>query len=582
MVSLIRVLAAAGATGLAAVLSAAAASPGTASAATGERGRDAQVRYAINAALAPRPGEWWFSWWHVQHRVWPLSEAAGVTVAVLDTGVQAGVPDLRGVVLPGGDATGHGTDGRSDFNSIGDGHGTMMSVLIAGQGSGTGMAGIAPRAKILPIVVNAAAADVTVSPGAVATGIVYAASHGARVINISQAHRTASASGCDPVEQAAVAYALARDIVVVAAAGNIGLTGGGPADPASCAGVLAVGAVGPGGALWRGSTRQPYVSVAAPGADLVTSGRDGRLLTNVNGTRSASALVSGAVALIRSRYPAMPWYRVIQRLTGTALPAGGHAPNDSFGYGIVRLDRAVNATAFPVPSTAPNPVLSKYQAWLATAQGRSIPRRMGGSAPSAAVPQPPAKGASPQAQRGAGAPLIIIVSALLALALAGVALVARRERAGKPPTERSGKPGRHGARGRQPGPAFPDVTRGPEPSPPYRDPAYDDFPAGSPASFPGRPHRVPPYTPAPRPGSSRPPWDGAAPDGLLRPITPGAACPARGSRPAAGRRSAVPDRGPGPARRRSRRAAASAAGARPSRPCARPVRRAAPGPRPAP
>jgi hypothetical protein len=99
-------------------------------------------------------------------------------VAVLDSGVQASVPDLRGVVLRGGDVTGRHSDGYSDFNTDGDGDETMMSVLIAGQGAGTGMAGIAPQARILPVVVNAGAADDTADPAAVAAGIVYAANHG--------------------------------------------------------------------------------------------------------------------------------------------------------------------------------------------------------------------------------------------------------------------------------------------------------------------------------------------------------------------------------------------------------------------
>ena len=94
-----------------------------------------------------------------------------------------------------------------------------MSVLIAGQGYGTGMVGVAPKAKILPVVINAGATDVTADPGATAAGIIYAANHGAQVIDISQEYPSVSASGCDAAEQAAVAYALARDIVVVAAAG---------------------------------------------------------------------------------------------------------------------------------------------------------------------------------------------------------------------------------------------------------------------------------------------------------------------------------------------------------------------------
>jgi subtilisin family serine protease len=247
------------AVGLAAMLSGMAAWP--AWAAPGARG---------GAVPMPRTGEWWFTSWKILPRVWPLTEGAGVTVAVLDTGVQASVPDLSGVVLPGGDVTGHHTDGEKDFNTDGDGHGTMMAVLIAGQGRGTGVLGVAPKAKILPVVVNAGASDVTSDPSAMAAGIIYAANHGAQVIDVSQEYPSATASGCDPAEQAAVAYALARNIVVVVAGGDANLIGAGPAEPASCAGVLAVGAVEPNRALWPRDTRQPYLAVVNPGADLIT------------------------------------------------------------------------------------------------------------------------------------------------------------------------------------------------------------------------------------------------------------------------------------------------------------------------
>jgi subtilisin family serine protease len=260
-----------------------------------------------------------------------------------------------------------------------------------------------------------------------------------------------------------VAYALSRNVVVVAAAGNITLTGTGPVEPASCAGVLAVGAVQRDGSLWPGSTRQPYVAVAAPGAGLLTSGRDGRLVAGVKGTRAASALVSGAVALIRSRYPLMPWYRVIQRLTGTALPEGGKVPNDSFGYGIVRLERAVNATTFPVSASAPNPVYAKYQAWLATPQGQSISRQLAGSASPLAQTSRPAVAASPAGKGGSGPPTFIAVVVVLVVLGGGPALAVAKHR--------RRRRGRHAIEAlfERTGPAFPD----PEPDPGwYSPPGY--------------------------------------------------------------------------------------------------------------
>ena len=303
-----RMLAAAGIFGLAAVgaVLATVAGPGQfgaapAWAAPGDRAQAVQVRQATSTRLRPRAGEWWLTTWKMQPIVWPLTEGAGVTVAVIDTGVQADVPDLRGAVLPGGDATGRHTNGETDLNTDGDGHGTMMAVLIAGQGRGTGMIGMAPQAKILPVVVTTGGSDATSDPGVIAAGITYAANHGARVIDVSQELVSGSQSGCDPAEQAAVAYALARDAVVVAAAGDTSLIGTRPAEPASCAGVVAVGAVEPNRVLWPGNTHQPYLTVVNPGADLITSGRGGRLVTGVSGTRAASALAAGAIAVGSSR-----------------------------------------------------------------------------------------------------------------------------------------------------------------------------------------------------------------------------------------------------------------------------------------
>jgi Subtilase family len=359
----------------------------------------------------PRAGEWWFSSWKILSAAWPFTQGAGVTVAVIDTGVQASVPDLRGAVLPGGDFTGHRSNGETDFNGR-SGHGTMMAVLIAGQGYGTGMAGVAPKAKILPVAVKAGAVDQTSSPAAVAAGIIYAANHGAKVIDVSQESPSASAAGCDAAEQSAVAYALARNIVVVAAGGDTNLVGAGPAEPASCPGVVAVVSVQPNRSLWPEDARQPYITVANPGADVVSSGSRGQLVTGSD-TRAASALAAGAVALIRSRYPAMPWYRVVQRLTGTALPAGGGVPNDSFGYGLFRLSYAVNAAAHPVPVSAPNPVYAKYQAWLATPQGRSVSRQL-----SAASRQP---GAADGGKGGSAATGLIVMAAILAVVGASLA-----------------------------------------------------------------------------------------------------------------------------------------------------------------
>jgi subtilisin family serine protease len=436
--------------------------------------------WAAPGQLTPRAGEWWFTTWKIPPLVWPVTQGAGVTVAVLDTGVQASVPDLRGAVLPGGDVTGHHTDGGQDFNTDGAGHGTMMAALIAGQGYGTGMIGVAPKAKILPVAVSAGPSDVTSEPSAMAAAIIYAANHGARIIDVSQEHPAASASGCDLAEQAAVAYALARDIVVVAAAGDTNLMGPGPVEPASCAGVLAVGAVGPNRSLWPGNARQPYLTVVNPGANLVTSGRDGHLVTGVSGTRSASALAAGVLALIRSRYPEMPWYQVLQRVTATALPEGGQVPNDTFGYGIFRLSHAVDASTYPVPAGAPNPVYAKYRAWLASPQGQSVSRQLARPAAGKAASRP-----------AAGTPVVVLIAvlALVAGAAAGAALAVR--------LKRTPAPRRNLRRGAWARATVPDPAAEPEDARAGSELLDSTAPDGYLLLGEPMPYRIPPYTPGP-------------------------------------------------------------------------------------
>ena len=186
---------------------------------------------------------------------WQVSRGRGVTVGVLDTGVDAGAADLSGSVTTGPDYTaGADPPGYRPPHL----HGTFIASLIAGHGSGPGRAGgivgVAPAARVLSVRVilddqepgigayneNPRFAD------AIDRGIRYAARRGAQVINMSLG--TARASGA---MQSAIAYAVAHGIVVVASAGNSATPGQKYTPytyPAAFTGVIAVGAAGPGGA----------------------------------------------------------------------------------------------------------------------------------------------------------------------------------------------------------------------------------------------------------------------------------------------------------------------------------------------
>jgi type VII secretion-associated serine protease mycosin len=330
---------------------------------------------SAHAVPRPRSDEWWFSAWGVQSDVWPVTRGAGVTVALLDSGVNAKLPELSGVVLKGGDATGEKTDGRRDVDREGGGHGTGMAALIAGQGGGTtGFTGIAPEAKILPVHVDSKFGDQVGVFESFAKGIRFAVDHRAKVINLSVGiDSTAIPGHCDYGVQDAVAYAIQHDVIVVAAAGNEGDTTNAPMMPASCAGVLAVGAIDPALRPWKGSQRQPYVAVAAPGAGSGIIGSKGEYFRKAWGTSMATALTSGAIALIRSHNPRMPARTVVQRLIATTLRTGGVGRNDQTGYGPIQITSAMNPQRYPVPADAPNPVYEAFEKWQATRYGAVSP-----------------------------------------------------------------------------------------------------------------------------------------------------------------------------------------------------------------
>ncbi|GAA4614119.1 type VII secretion-associated serine protease mycosin [Actinoallomurus liliacearum] len=307
------------------------------------------------SAPRPRAEEWWFGTWDIQSKVWPISTGKGVTVAVIDSGVNANLPDLHGVVESGTDVeTGKG-DGRADIDTLENGHGTAMAALIAGQGSGVGMVGVAPGARILPIRAQGGRAEL-------ADGIRYAVDHGAEVINVSQG--LPDFIGCDNKTKSAVSYALEHDAVIVASAGNDGNGRNVPEWPGECPGVLAVGAVDHLFSPWVKTQRQPYVAVAAPGVRAGSIDRTGKFVPDWDGTSQASALTSSVVALVRSKFPNMRARQVVQRIVATARDVGPRGRDDLTGYGLVR---PYHALVDKVASDAPNPVFSAWESARAAA-----------------------------------------------------------------------------------------------------------------------------------------------------------------------------------------------------------------------
>ena len=305
---------------------------------------------AQGAAAAPadsiRTSQQWVLDMLDAEAAWSVTRGAGVTVAVIDSGVNPYVSDLSGSVITGPDYTGVSTRPSSQEWGV---HGTWMASLIAGHGHDggfSGVIGVAPAARILSIRVIPDRADPhyrkyerereTVIQQSLVDGIKYAVTHGAKVISMSIGYSAPSGT-----VRAELQDAYDHGVVVIASAGNSGdpatgrdQTGAPESFPANYPGVISVGAVKPTGAVADFSSDNLSVQVAAPGVNVPAQGRDGQYWS-VSGTSPACALVAGVAALIKARYPGLAPDQVASAMTSTAThrPAGGY--DSQVGFGIV-------------------------------------------------------------------------------------------------------------------------------------------------------------------------------------------------------------------------------------------------------
>ncbi|MEQ4305019.1 type VII secretion-associated serine protease mycosin [Plantactinospora sp. B6F1] len=276
--------------------------------------------------------------------LWKVASGKGVTVAVVDSGVDASHADLAGQVLPGIDLVEGIGDGQTDPV----GHGTTVAALIAGRNDDTrGVAGLAPKAKILPVRVldeENRYDDALI----VAKGVRWAVDNGAQVVNLSLGGTAES-----PALAAALDYAFARDVVVVACTGNLGSSAGKRVwYPAREPGVVAVaGLERESDALWSGSITGPETVLSAPATGLTGARPNG--FWRVQGTSFAAPLVAAAAALVRSHWPKMTAADVVNRLINTARDVGPSGRDDRFGFGVVDPLAALNGE---VSSVRTNPL----------------------------------------------------------------------------------------------------------------------------------------------------------------------------------------------------------------------------------
>jgi subtilisin family serine protease len=271
-------------------------------------------------------------------------------VAVVDTDIDANQPDLVGKIVVGKNFSG---DSAPDP----DGHGTEVAGLIAAQpDNGIGIAGLGWSTRVLSVrVLDSKGAGLASN---IALGIRYAAdTPGVRVINLSLQQDAVDASKISTELGDAVAYALSKGIVVVAAAGNQSRIE--PSYPASFPGVISVGAAdehdqtasfSPAAAF---SNHGTWVDLAAPGVGVLTITPGCDCWVTPNGTSFATPFVSAAAALVLAVKPTMTPAEVKARLDATADPIPGQGVDVASGR--LNVGRAVTESAVAPLSADPTP-----------------------------------------------------------------------------------------------------------------------------------------------------------------------------------------------------------------------------------
>ncbi|VTR93195.1 peptidase s8 : Subtilase family protein OS=Lyngbya aestuarii BL J GN=M595_2213 PE=3 SV=1: Peptidase_S8 [Gemmata massiliana] len=302
---------------------------------------------------------------------WKQTKGKGATVAVLDTGYDHSHRDLKNQVTASKDFTGS-RSGDSDVN----GHGTHCAGIIAAEENGVGVIGVAPQAKVL-------AGKVLGDNGSglstwIAAGIDWAVENGADVISMSL-----GSDAPDSRIEAAVKRALAKNVIVIAAAGNSGPREGSAGWPGSFEGVVCVAAVDSNQAVASFSSRGKNVQVAAPGVN-VRSCYPGDRFATMSGTSMATPYVAGCAALFVSYCKArgIKWapadFATAIAKTSKDLPPTGR--DTASGFGLVQPAKLLPADdpTVPNPPTPPDTgdgiIITPPPATPITIGGRKVKR----------------------------------------------------------------------------------------------------------------------------------------------------------------------------------------------------------------
>ena len=312
----------------------------------------AQQPQAESSAYDLSPTQWGLAAVRAQ-QAWSVTRGEGVIVAVIDSGVDGAHPDLVGRV-----SAGYSTVSQVELEegeqSDGNGHGTHVAAIIAGDDDGDGVVGIAPKAIILPV--QALASNGSGDDRTVADAIDYAVRNNAQVINLSLGGSVNPFANGASVSCDAVARAYDANVVVVVSSGNSGGYGNPLNQPASCRGALSVAALDETVNRTYFSSYDNTVRIAAPGRRIVSATPSIDLFPydQWDGTSMAAPHVAGVAALLRAAHPTWTAQQVVERLLSSAVDIGVPGPDSETGAGLVDAAAALGLAPITIEQSRAN------------------------------------------------------------------------------------------------------------------------------------------------------------------------------------------------------------------------------------
>lgn len=304
-------------------------------------GADAAATDAPAAATSIRDREYWLDEYGIRD-AWSVTRGAGVTIAIIDSGVDADHPDLQGAVVGGTDVSGIGSVDGTTPVGLGSDHGTRVASLAVGRGVGPGggVLGAAPEATVLTASLAFGVGGSRSGDDQIADAVRWSVDQGADIISLSLTRNTVE---WPESWDEAFGYAEENDVLVIAAAGNRGSGTEQVGAPATMPGVLVVGGVTRQGLASDAASSQGItIGVMAPSEQLVGAVPGGGYVI-WQGTSGATPIVAGIAALVRAAYPELDAANVIQRILATARPVTDRVPDPLYGYGLVDARGAVLA-----------------------------------------------------------------------------------------------------------------------------------------------------------------------------------------------------------------------------------------------